>query len=242
VLQYTIATQSHGEDSTIAMSPPQLDPELTRLAERFRAVYTAALGDVMDRLGHRAQTLPPGIVALADGMRVAGPVFAVEGRDHDGMDPEVCIRRILEMLGSIPAQHVAVYQPGQEGVAHFGELSATALQTRGCAGVVIDGGCRDVDMIKDIGFPVFARYLTPQDAVSRWEVVDWGHEVEIGGVRVATGDYIVADTDGAIIIPAEIRDEVLERAEAVVQTESTVRTAVQEGMAPLEAYERFGKF
>jgi 4-hydroxy-4-methyl-2-oxoglutarate aldolase len=222
-------------------SAPQPIEDLAQLATRFGAIYTGALTDVLDTLGRRAQTLPAGIVPLAEGMRVAGPVFAVEGRGR-AMDPETCIRRILEMLGAIPAHHVAVYKAGDDTCAHFGELSATALLARGCAGVVLDGGCRDVSMVKATGLPVFARYATPQDAVSRWEVLDWGHSVDIGGVRAATGDYVVADADGVVIVPADLRDEVLRRAEAVTRTESEVRTAVAAGMAPLEAYERFGKF
>lgn len=196
---------------------------------------------MLDGLGYRNQTLPAEIVPLTDGMRTAGPMFAVEGRTEE-TDPESGIRRILEMLGSIPAHHVAVYQARDDTCAHFGELSATALQVRGCAGVVIDGGCRDVDLIKQTGFPVFARYLTPQDAVGRWKVLEWGHTVEIGGVTVSTGDYLVADTDGAAVVPSAVRDQVLEGAEAIVRTETEVRSAVEQGMAPLEAYERFGKF
>jgi regulator of RNase E activity RraA len=211
------------------------------LANRFGALYTAALTDVLDGLGYLKQTLPADIVPLSAGMRVAGPVFAVEGRTEE-TDRESGIRRILDMLGSIPAHHVGVYQAGDDTAAHFGELSATALQVRGCAGVVIDGGCRDVDLIKQIGFPVFARYVTPQDAVGRWNVLEWGHTVEIGGVTVSTGDYLVADADGAAVIPAAVRDQVLVEAEAVVRTETEVRSAVEQGMAPLDAYERFGKF
>jgi regulator of RNase E activity RraA len=219
----------------------QLSTDHTKLAERFGAVYTAALTDVMDALGYRHQTLSAEIVPLADGMRTAGPVFTVEGRGEE-TDRESGIRRILEMLGSIPAHHVAVYQAGDDTCAHFGELSATALKVRGCAGVVIDGGCRDIDLIKPIGLPVYARYSTPQDAVGRWNVLEWGHTVEIGGVTVSTGDYVVADTDGVAVVPAAVRDQVLEKAEAVVRTETEVRAAVERGMAPLDAYERFGKF
>lgn len=243
LFRYTGGNNSGGqrEDSIIATEHPQHDPALARIAERFQPIYTAALADVLDTLGLRNQTLPAEIIPLADGMRVAGPVFAVEGQGRE-MDPEEGIRKILTMLGSIPTQHVGVYAANDDSVAHFGELSATALQVRGCAGVVIDGGCRDVDLIKKTGFPVHCRYLTPQDAVSRWDVVAYGHEVEIGGVKAVTGDYVVADTDGAVIIPAAARDEVLARAEEVVKTESAVRDAVLEGLAPLDAFERFGKF
>jgi 4-hydroxy-4-methyl-2-oxoglutarate aldolase len=110
------------------------------------------------------------------------------------------------------------------------------------AGVVLDGGCRDVDFIVREGFPVFARFVTPQDSVPRWEVVDWGHDVAIADVRVATGDYVLGDADGVVVVPARVADDVLARAEAVVGTENEVRRAVRAGMAPLEAFERYGKF
>ncbi len=217
-------------------------PDYEQLAQRFAAVYTAALTDVLDDLGYKQQTLPAEITALESGMRVAGPAFAVEGRSNPAMEYEPSIRRILEMLGAIPAHHVAVYQANDRTCAQFGELSAVSLQSRGCAGVVVDGGCRDVDYIIREEFPVFAAYTTPQDAVPRWEVLGWGHEVVIGGVRIETGDYVVGDEDGVAVVPKAVTEQVLSRAEGVVGTENEVRDAVRAGMAPLEAYERFGKF
>ena len=205
-------------------------------------MYTAALTDVLDGLGRRRQTLPPEVVPLEPGRRLAGPAFAVEGRTNHAIDPEVSIRRILEMLGSVPGGHVAVYEPGDTTCAHFGELSATSLQVHGVAGVVINGGCRDVDLVRASGLPVFARYRTPQDAVSRWEVLEWGHSIEIDGVTVATGDYVVGDADGVAVIPRELIESVLAEAEELVGTENLIRDAVRDGMKPLAAYERFGKF
>ena len=204
--------------------------------------YTAAVADVLDALGYPNQTLPPEIIPLRPGMRVAGPAFAVEGRPRPGGEYEPSIRRILELLGAVPSGYVAVYATNDRSCAQFGELSATSLAARGAAGVVLDGGCRDLDFIVREAFPVFARFVTPQDSVPRWEVVEWGHEVAIGEVRVATGDYVVGDSDGVVIVPAALRDDVLARAEAVVGTENEVRRAVRAGMAPLEAFERFGKF
>jgi 4-hydroxy-4-methyl-2-oxoglutarate aldolase len=215
-------------------------PEDLRL--RFSAVYTAALTDVLDGLGHRRQALPSEIVPLEPGARVAGPAFTVEGRTNHAIDPEASIRRILEMLGAVPAGHVAVYEPGDTTCAHFGELSATSLQVHGVAGVVINGGCRDVDLVRESGLPVFARYRTPQDAVSRWEVLEWGHAIEIEGVSVVTGDYVVGDADGVVVIPRGLIEAVLHEAEALVGTENLIREAVRDGMKPLTAYEQFGKF
>jgi len=214
----------------------------SELGTRFATVYTAAVTDVLDGLGHRHQTLPPDILPLEPGARVAGPAFAVEGRTNHSIDADTSIRRILEMLGAVPAGHVAVYESGDTSCAHFGELSATSLQVHGVAGVVINGGCRDIELIRKSGLPVFARYRTPQDAVSRWEVLGWGHEIEIEGVTVATGDYVVGDADGVAVVPRDLTLTVLEEAEALVGTENLIRDAVRDGMKPLAAYEQFGKF
>jgi 4-hydroxy-4-methyl-2-oxoglutarate aldolase len=205
-------------------------------------LYAAAVADVLDSLGLERQTLPPAIGPLRPGMRLEGPAFAVEGRPHPGMDYEPSIRRILEMLGAVPPGHVAVYATGDDECAQFGELSATALAAKGCPGVILDGGTRDVEFIARAGFPVFCRHTTPQDSVPRWEALDWGNAVEIGGVHVATGDWVVADADGVVVVPAARRNDVLRRAREVVGAENEVRKAVQGGMAPLDAYDRFGKF
>ncbi|MFN2629230.1 MAG: RraA family protein [Gaiellaceae bacterium] len=116
------------------------------------------------------------------------------------------------------------------------------MRARGCAGAVIDGGCRDVDAILDQEFAVFCRYRTPADAVPRWRIEQWNAPVTIGSVRVEPGDYLVADRDGIVVVPATLRDEVLGRAEQLVATENEIREAVRKGVSPLEAYDRYGVF
>lgn len=212
------------------------------VAARFGALYTAAVADVLDELGHTHQTLPPEIGPLERGMRVAGPAFPVEGRAGTRRTYDDAIRRVLAVLGAVPPAHVAVYATNDRAAAQFGELSATALHARGAAGAVLDGGCRDVEFIVREGFPVFTRHLTPQDSVPRWEVVQWGEPVTIEGVLVTAGDYVVGDADGVVVIPAALRDDVLARADAVAGTENAVRDAIRAGLSPLEAFDRHGKF
>jgi 4-hydroxy-4-methyl-2-oxoglutarate aldolase len=216
--------------------------DLQDLARRFGAIYTGAITDVLDDHGRLDQTLPPGLAPLRPGMRLTGPAWPIEGRPRARIDYNASIRKILEMLGAVPAHHVAVYQCNDRSAAHLGELSVTSLQARGCAGAVIDGGCRDIAYILERDFPVFCCYTTPQDCVPRWELTGYEVPITIGGVRISPGDYVVADRDGIVVIPADIRDQVLAEAEALVTTESEVRTAVMDGALPLEAYERFGAF
>ena len=213
------------------------------LARRFSALYTGALTDVLDRHGYLQQTLSNDLAPLRPGTRLAGPVYPVLGRPHPGHDYDTSIRLVLEMLGSVPAGSVAVYETNDRSAAHFGELSATSLASRGCAGAVIDGGTRDADYILREDFPVFSRYVTPQDCVPRWELLGHGDvTIVVGGVRVALGDWIVGDPDGLVIVPGDRVEEILAEAEEKVATESEIRDSVRDGMLPLDAYERFGTF
>jgi regulator of RNase E activity RraA len=213
------------------------------LAARTNALYTAAIADILDRRGLTAQTLPPDLLPLRQGMRLAGPAYPIKGRPAPGADYEVSLHKVLAMLGSVPAGHVSVYETGDRETAHLGELSVTSLQARGVAGAVIDGGCRDVDMIVGADFPVFSRFTTPQDSTGRWELVAHGDVVlEIGGVRVGRGDWIVADRDGIVVIPRGVVEDVITAAEEKAATENEIRKAVRAGTTPLDAYQRYGTF
>jgi regulator of RNase E activity RraA len=210
--------------------------------EWFASVPTAALVDVMDDLGHREQTLPASIRALTPGMRLAGQAFTVDGRPDDHGDWDGAIRKTLAMLGAVPSGHVAMYQCDHDRSAHFGELSAASLASRGVAGCVIDGGCRDVRLIQELGFPVFTRFVTPEDSTWRWQVTATQVRIAIGTTGIAPGDWVVGDEDGVVVVPANIAEEVLRAAEEKVGTESEIRVAVRDGMTPLEAFERYGTF
>jgi len=210
--------------------------------ERFAAIYTAALADILDARGLRDQTLPPSIRPLAPGTTLAGEAFTVRGAPTQTVDHDPAIRKVLRMLGEVPAGHVAVYACAQDVSAHLGELSVTSLRARGVAGCVLDGGCRDVRFVLDEGFPVFCRFITPEDSTWRWELEETQVPITIGRVRIEPEDWVVGDDDGVVVVPAGIAADVLAEAEAKAATESEIRDAVRAGMLPLEAYERYGTF
>lgn len=212
------------------------------LTERLSALYTGAVFDVLRARGHAQQVLPAELAPLDPSRSLAGPIFTVSGETDENLDPHESLLLWTGFLGAAPAGSVVVCQPHDDTVAHMGELSAETLQFRGVRGYVVDGGCRDVSFLLKQGFPVWCRYTTPRDIVGRWAVRDTGEPVDIGGVRVRTGDYVIADRDGVVVVPQEIAGEVVEASEAVVTTESQVRRAILAGVDPQEAYQRFGKF
>jgi 4-hydroxy-4-methyl-2-oxoglutarate aldolase len=212
------------------------------VATRLRAVPAAVVSDVLDGLGLRDQLLPHGIGPLAPGQTVCGPAFPIAGRTDTETAPEAGLRRYLEMLGHVPHGHVVVMAAGDETAAHFGELSATWVQARDCPGVVIDGGLRDIPVLRRMGYPIFCRYHSTRSIAGRWAPVSMGDPVEIGGVAIAQGDLIVGDDDGVVVVPAAVADEVASRGEAIVGAENHVRNAVATGTPPIEAYDRWGSF
>jgi 4-hydroxy-4-methyl-2-oxoglutarate aldolase len=212
------------------------------LRERFDAIYTAALADILDTRGFRAQTLPPSIRPLERGMKLAGPAFTVQGRPTQTASYDASLRKVLQMLGEVPTGHVAVYACAHAASAHLGELSVTSLAARGVAGCVLDGGCRDVSFIVELGFPVFCAHVTPEDSTFRWELEATQAPISVGEVQIEPGDWVVGDDDGVVVVPNAIAESVLAEAEVKAATENEIRAAVRDGMPPLEAYEQFGTF
>ena len=212
------------------------------LCRRFSVIYTGAISDVLDEMGYRNQVLPSDIQGLTLDQRVTGVALTVEGQSTESVDPEEIYIPILEMLGALNHGDVIVTQPHDNVSAHIGELSAETARFRGARGAVIDGGARDVDYILRLGFPVFCRYRTPKDVVGRWKVVSVGRPIRIGAVTIRRGDFVVGDKDGVLVIPQEITPQVLEKSEEVVGTENLVRKAVLQGVHPVDAYRKHGRF
>jgi len=219
-----------------------VDFNVDEVCGRFSAIYTGAISDVLDEMGHHHQVLPSSIQALKMEQCVAGIAMPVEGEATDSQDPEEIYIPILEMLGGLRNGDVIVSQPHDNISAHIGELSCETAKFRGARGAVIDGGARDIDYILKLGFPVFCRYRTPADVMGRWKLVSYGNEIKIGQVTVRRGDFIVGDKDGVLVIPREITLEVLEKSEEVVNTENLVRKAVLKGVHPVDAYRQHGRF
>jgi 4-hydroxy-4-methyl-2-oxoglutarate aldolase len=221
-----------------------MDPQsaMDDLTERLARCYTGAVHDVLRMMGHENIVLPAEIKPIAPGMKLAGPAWTVAGHLDRTKTRHDTLLAWCTLLAKAPAQHVIVCQPNNHEVALMGELSAHTLKARGILGFVVDGGSRDTELVVKQGFPVFCAFLTPSDIVARWVPDRFGEPVTIGAVTVATGDYVLGDRDGVIIVPAAIASEVIAKTEEVVATESDMRRALIDGMDPVAAYNKYGKF
>jgi regulator of RNase E activity RraA len=212
------------------------------LAERLRGCYSGAVYDVLRGKGYLQQTLPQYIRPLNVQHTLAGPLFTIEGKRNDSLDAHQTLLKWCELLSRAPANTVLICQPNDHTLAYMGELSAETLAYKKVLGYIVDGGCRDSAFIENLGFPMFCKYFTPVDVVAKWAVTTFGEPIRVGEVTVLTGDYVLADRDGIVVIPAAVASEVVQETEEVLRKENLVRKAILQGVDPVEAYLQYGKF
>lgn len=212
---------------------------------RYLGVDTSNVADVLDQMGLVDQGLSPAFVPFpATAAALAGWAYPILGemREYplEARDPDKMAACAQLFPGS-----VSVWAGAGEGVCFFGELISIGMKESGSVGALVDGGVRDVKWLDRLNFPVFARYRTPVQSIGRWKVVDSGVPVTMPGATTTTvpvnpGDFILADADGALVIPADVVTEVLEQAETLGESEVQIREQLEQGLSLAEALATFG--
>jgi 3-hexulose-6-phosphate synthase/6-phospho-3-hexuloisomerase len=184
------------------------------LRDLFGRVSTPNVSDAM----HRGGALQ-GLTAVTPGTRAAGPAVTVRTYPGDWAKP-------VEAIETAPPGSFVVIDAGGVPPAVWGELATESCLQRGVAGVVIDGAIRDVDEIRRMQFPAFARWITPNAGEPRGfgeaDVV-----VKVGGLEVAPGDWIVGDDTGVVRVPKAKAVEIANRAMHVLETENRIREEIR---------------
>ena len=166
---------------------------MKKLTQRLRACYASAVHDVLRSMGHDNCVLPPEIISLNPGTNLAGEVYTISGHVDRTLSRHESLLAWTQVLSKVPGGKVLVCQPNTKEVALMGELSARALMVKNTAGYVVDGRCRDVDLILEIDFPVFCDLNTPADIVERWTYDRLGEVITIGAVTISSGDWLIAE-------------------------------------------------
>lgn len=196
------------------------------LLERLSALDACALSDALDRLGHAGVAL--GLVALSTRTRIAGRAVTVRLVEADGASHtrHLCTAAV-EASG--PQSVIVIDHGGRTHVAGWGGILSLSAKTRGVAGVVIDGACRDIDESQEMALPLYGRGAVPITARGRVIEQDWNVSVTICGVAVTPGDLVIADGSGVVFIPANLAEQAIAIAETVVRKEQLMADAVRAG-------------
>ncbi len=205
--------------------------------------YTASIFyDCLRKLNYPDQVLPNSISPLSKGMRLFGPAWPMSGKITKDSSVHETLLSWTNFLSKAPPKHIIVCQPNDNTIAHMGELSAETLKYKGVKGYIVDGGSRDISSIIQMNFSVFCKYSTTADVAGRWVVDTMGLPISIGKVVIEAGDYIVGDEDGVVVVPKNILNDTFELVKQYTSTENKVRSAIQSGTDPKDAYIKFGKF
>lgn len=207
-----------------------VEPVDSELLDRLTRVSPAAIADTKHE---SVSVLAPAIEPIYAGEGFAGPARTVV------IDPTACWPPVGTLDTAREDEVVVVDIDDSVEEAVWGELLSTYASKAGVSGVVTNGAVRDVDGIRDLGFPVFARALTPRGP-SGTEEVDRNVPVTVGDAPIDPGDVVVADESGVVVIDRDAVEDVTAAAEAVAETERDVESLIHEGLSLERALEEAG--
>ena len=211
----------------------------TNLVDGFKELATSTIANALDDFG--VQGVVPGLRPVAPGFRLAGPAVTVrEITGPKGAFPPGDFR-IGHMIDAAIAGDVIVVDNGGHRVSTWGGMASFAASLKGIAGLVVDGGVRDLEEMVELDFPVFARHLVPTTGKTRLRVESINAVVAVGGVAVGPGDIVVGDGTGVVSVPAGAAAEVLALARRFAADDRQAMEEMRRGLTFTEALEKFAK-
>lgn len=210
---------------------PELKKAMNNITERLLRIDCCAVSDALDKLGIKDQ-VASGLEQRSTTRRIAGRVVtyrlvpAAEAPVQSGA-PRHLGTSSIELAK--PGEVIVVEQRTGIDAGSWGGILTLGAKVKGVAGVVVDGPVRDIDEARSYNFPVYCRALTARTARSRVAELECNGPVNIGGVSVQPGDYVIADASGIAFVPAADAERVLGTAEAIAGREAAMVKALLDG-------------
>lgn len=222
------------------------DEQLFEIAKK--ELFTALVGDALDKLGLFHQFLSPNIKPLNASMTVIGramPVLeadvfgeALEGTNNPLMKKPFGL--MFQALDDLKPYEVYICSGASYRYALWGGLMSTRAMKLKAAGAVVDGYSRDTNEILTLNFPTFSAGTYAQDQGPRGKVIDYRIPIAFNGIRVKPGDIVFGDRDGVVIVPKEAEEAAFSGAIEKARGEKRVKKALEAGMSATAAFEKFG--
>lgn len=209
--------------------------------EELRSMlYSGLICDVLDQMGYHHQFFSGEMNALLPETVVFGKAFTAVATQVYSMpeDPLTAQCRVLDQMQ--PGEVFVLTTRGEYNCAILGELMATAIKSKGGTGAILDGMARDLKTVREMKFPLVYRGHLPSTSKGRAEVNECQIPIVIDGVTIHPGDYVFGDIDGTVVIPAELIDEVIERAMEIEHRENDVRDRLLQGASLTDTYMTIG--
>jgi regulator of RNase E activity RraA len=215
-----------------------MDQTLIALARE--KLYSGVISDVLDANGEWDHAMGPGIRPLDESLTLFGRartgVYMSTYHVEPGANPYELEIRLID--GLEPDEVPVLACPPGNRIGPWGELLSTASHARRAAGAITDGLVRDVRLIRQMGFPVFAGGIGPLDSKGRGMVMAIDVPVECGGVAVRPGDWVFGDVDGVVVIPGGMVEKIVTLSLEKVTQETTVRDELAAGESLASVFAR----
>lgn len=217
-----------------------MEQEQKELIARLRNLAVATLSDGCDQIAGKRGYMDFDIKGRVNGRKIVGIAATVlEVPNAEQHKPELAFDVID---AAPPGAVICVASGGDANVAVWGEMMTAGAVARGHEAALVDGGTRDVELIRrNTNFPVYARSIVPSSSVGRLITIARDVAVEIGGVIVYPGDYIVGDEDGVVVIPAEHVHAIVTFAEEAEAIEAEMAKFIAEVGSMRAAIDKFGR-
>jgi 4-hydroxy-4-methyl-2-oxoglutarate aldolase len=186
--------------------------------EELRRLGTATVYEAAGREGMVDVTFEQ----VIPGSRAAGPARTV----RCGQDDNLMVHAVMDRVE--PGEVVVLTMPEPQPVALVGELLATQAERRGAAALLVDAAVRDVEELREMGLPVWGRWVRVRGADKR-AVGSIDEPVEVGGAEIRPGDTVVLDADGVVVVSRERLDTVLAAARDRAEREAAKRAKLSAG-------------
>jgi 4-hydroxy-4-methyl-2-oxoglutarate aldolase len=170
----------------------------------------------------RSQVVDLALVQVVPGSRVAGPARTVRCAQDDNLMVHAAVAQVL--AGEV----LVLTMPTPTPVALVGDLLATQAKGRGAAAILVDAAVRDVEELRALGLPIWARHVRVRGA-DKLTPGAIGEPVEVGGATIRQGDVVVLDADGAVVVEEARIDEVLAAGLEREERERVKREKLQAG-------------
>ena len=201
------------------------------LLDRLSSLDTNTVSDALDFLNLSGATF--GLRPLWDCPKIVGRASTIQLGPKTEAKPTVhLITPVIEAIQT--RDRILVISGGAEGVSCWGDILANAAMAKGIRGSVIDGLSRDIDGSESVGYPVYGRGVTMISARNRVIQIDSGKPVQMAGVMVCEDDYVIADRCGAVFVPEDRIEEVLDLGERIAKRQDGMVAAVRSGRSVVE--------
>lgn len=199
------------------------------LIQQFYKMSTPNVSDALDKLGIRGGC--HGLAPIVLGKKIVGPAFTVKYVPTGELTGTVG-----DYIDDAQAGEVIVLDNnGRTDCTVWGDILTYVATNKGIAGTVIDGVCRDVDGIRELGYPMFTRGHFMVTGKDRVMVQSVNETVSVSNIQVRPGDLIMADESGVLVIPRNRAEEVLSVALEIDKAEQGILQELKNGASLAEA-------